>query len=105
MRAAVSRSPAQANDDWGRPGKPVFASAGSVPCFAWSKMRKEIRDEGKEVVIEDLRALVPIGADVTERDRLTIVDRLGATLFGGPVAVVADTRKIGHRELMLTRHV
>lgn len=111
MRAVVSRSPTQTDDDWGRPGPPVHAATGdSIPCRAWSKRRVEVRDDGKEIVVEDLRAIVPKAADIQEGDRLVIQDRLGAVLFGGPVAVRSSARKgqsasvASHRELMLTRH-
>jgi hypothetical protein len=108
MRAAVERSAAQPDDPWGRPGKPSYAAVGTVACRAWSKSRREVRD-GHQVVIEDMRAIVPVDSGVSEQDRLTIRDRLGAVIFGGPVAVETvvprgPRSQTGHLELMLRRH-
>lgn len=114
MIAEVQRSPTQPTDGWGREEPPVLAAASTIACRAWSKSRREVRDDGKQAVVEDLRAIVPAAADVQEDDRLTIKDRLGATIFGGPVAVETITRRgqspsgsaaSGHLELMLTRHL
>jgi hypothetical protein len=46
---------------------------------------------------------------VAEEDRLTIEDRRGTVVFGGPVAVETVVQRglyapTGHLELMLTRH-
>lgn len=111
MRAAVERGAVDGTDDWNRPNPPDFAPQSTVDCWAWSKVRREVRSDDKVAVIEDLRALVPLNADVLEGDRLTITDRLGVELFGGPVAVDTIIRRGqagsagSHRELMLTRHV
>jgi hypothetical protein len=108
MRAVVERSSAQPVDPYGQTGPPVYSVIGTVPCRAWSKSRRELRD-GHQVVIEDLRAIVSAGSDVVEQDRLTINDRRGAVIFGGPVAVETVTPRgprsqTGHLELMLRRH-
>jgi hypothetical protein len=75
-------------------------------------MRRDVTDEGKSVVIEDLRAIVPHDAIIAEGDRLTtITNRQGVELYAGPIAVETITRRgssgssPGHLELMLTRHV
>lgn len=111
MRAQIERSAPQPPTPWGQPGPPVFAPLRTVPCRAWSKSRREIRDDGKEAIVEDMRAIVPAAADVQTGDRLTVTDRLGSILFDGPVAVQTVTRRGssassgGHQELMLTRHL
>ncbi len=111
MRASIERSPTQGDDDWGGPGKPLFAAvSGEIPCRAWSKSRVEHLDTGKTAIVEDMRAIIPHDADIRRNDRLTIKDRLGATLFDGAVAVLTKTRRgttgsnPGHVELMLERH-
>lgn len=111
MRAQVERSAPQPPNPWGQPGPPVFAPLGTVPCRAWSKTRREIRSDGVEAIVEDMRAIVPADADVQSGDRLTVEDRRGAVLFEGPVAVQTVTRRGssasagGQQELMLTRHL
>lgn len=109
MRATVSRSASQPVNSWGQPGPPVYQVIGEVACRAWSKTRRLVLTDGAEVVVEDLRAMVPASADVAERDRLVIEDRLGEVVFDGPVAVDAITShgqrgQTRHRELMLKRH-
>ena len=113
MRARIERPPERAGDDWGSPEPPATGGpvTGTVPCLAWTPTeRREIRDVGKEAVLEDLRAIVPHDADVLAGDRLTIEDRLGVVLYGGPMAVRTATRRggggssPGHLEMSLTRH-
>lgn len=111
MRAQIERSAPQPATPWGQPGPPVFAPLGTVPCRVWSKTRREIRDDGKEAIVEDMRAVMPATVDVQTGDRLTVQNRLGALLFDGPVAVQTVTRRGssasagGNQELMLTRHL
>lgn len=110
MRATVTRDVDPGADDWGNPEAGDFDEVGVVPCRAWSQSKRDASDDGKSVVIEDLRALVPVGADVQELDRLVIRDRLGQLQFGGPVLVEAVQPAPGpgsrarHQELMLKRH-
>jgi len=112
MRATVSRDPTAGTSDWGGPEKAVFVEVGGglVPCRAWSKAKRIIDDSGKSGVLEDLRAIVPVGADIEEQDRLVIRDRLGEMQFDGPVLVETKVPKgssgsrASHFELMLRRH-
>lgn len=111
MRAQIERSTPQPATPWGQPGPPVFEPLGTVPCRAWSKTRRQIRDDGKEAIVEDMRAVVPASADVKSGDRLIVENRLGDVLFDGPVAVQTVARRgssassTGHLELLLTRHL
>lgn len=111
MRAAIERMPTGSADQWGSKGPPRFQFVAQVPCYAWSKAKRDIQGDGKEAVIEDLRAMVPLGADVAENDRISsITNRLGAEVFAGPMAVEKIMRRNAHGargshlELMLTRH-
>ena len=111
MRATVERDSTPGETDWGTPEAIVLVEVGVVPCRAYSKQKRDQDDSGKSVVVEDMRATVPAGADVKKEDRLTIRDRSGLLQFGGPVLVEAAQRKGGsgsrasHVELMLRRHV
>ena len=106
-RAVVSRDTSSGTDDWGRPIPPAFTvQADSIPCRAWSKSRKEVRDDGKEVLIEDIRALFPKDADIQTGDRVTINDRLDNLVFD-ELAVQTVSRRganVRHREVMFERH-
>lgn len=114
MRATVERSAAQPANPWGQPGVPVYTERGEIPCYVWSTSRREVRTDGTEAVIEDLRAIVPANLAKTvsplERDRLTIRDRRGNPIFDGPIAVKAVAAKAAASgngkilELILERH-
>lgn len=111
MRATIERDLSSTTTDWGRDGPPSFVEvANGVPCRAYSKMRKDVDDDGKDATVEDMRCLVTAAADVQEEDQITIVDRLGVLQFGGPVLVDTRSRRGGagsrpmHYELGLRRH-
>ena len=110
QRATVSRNTNTMKNPRGRPGAPTFGEIGIIPCWAWSVQRRDADDSGKDAVIEDMRAMVPAGADVKKGDQLVIRDRLGVVLFEGPVLVQARMVKGGSgsrpalAELMLRRH-
>jgi hypothetical protein len=111
MRAEVTRDSTPGKTDWGRPEALTLVEVGVIACRAWSTARRSQDDAGKSIVIEDMRANVPLTANVLERDRLTIRDRSGLLQFDGPVFVEVKQRKGGpgsrptHYELMLTRHL
>lgn len=111
MRATVSRNMTTATDPHGQPAAPRFDEIGVIPCWAWSMQRRDADDATKDAVIEDMRAMVPAGADVKKGDQLVIRDRLGQVQFEGPVLVQAKARKGGSgsraafAELMLRRHL
>ena len=112
MRADVSRESATGDDDWGRPSRGAFSVvATDVPCKVWSSTANSIREDGQEVVIETIRAMFPSGANIQADDRVTSVrDRLGRTLYTGPLAVGPVVRKGrrgshgGHLSVALLRH-
>ena len=107
-RAAVERNTASGTNAWGQPAVPVFTARATLACRAWSKTRKEVRDDGLEVLIEDIRALFADGADIQTGDRISsITDRRAGVVFSGPLAVQAISRRgqnARHREAVLTRH-
>jgi hypothetical protein len=112
MFAIVSRSETPAVDASGHPGKSVFEElSGSIPCRIWSKDRRAINNVGRSVVLEDLRGMFPVGADVQEKDRLRILDKQGNVIFPGPIAVESIKPAGGapgagpsHLSAMLARH-
>lgn len=105
-RAVITRNTAPGTDAWNRPDPPTFTALETIACRAWSKSRKEVRDDGKEVVIEDIRALFPKDADIQTGDRVTVNDRLGQLIFDS-LAVLTVSRKganVRHREVVFERH-
>ncbi len=111
MRATVERDTQVATNNWGRPDVPILTVGAVVPCRVWSGKRTDVDDAGKSAVVEDLRGHFPKGADLLEEDRLTIRDRRGRLLFGGPIYVEAIAHGTGsgsrapHRTVGLRRHV
>ena len=104
MRAVVERNTASGTDAHGHPIKPAFTALATVPCFVWSKQRREIIDGSKIAIIEDLRALFPLGADVVAGDEIaSIDDRRGAELLAGRFQIETVQRKHNHLEAALER--
>ncbi len=105
MRMVIERNTTETGkDDYNNPLPPVWSPWATVPCYAWSRTRKELADGNKTVVIEDLLALVPVATDITESDRVAhIHDRLERTLFAGPLDIEAVQRMPHHQELMLEK--
>lgn len=106
MRAAVERNQAAGTDDWGNPAPPDFQSIGApVPCFAWSNSSRELVDGGKTAMIEDMRAMFALGADIREADEIAgITDRAGTVIIAGRLKVEGPVqRKHTHLEVALQR--
>jgi head-tail adaptor len=79
----------------------------SLPCWTWFDARREGALEetqgDKVTVLEDRRMIVPLGTDITEKDRIAVVkDRRGATLFAGPMRIESVGRRDDHMELYLS---
>ena len=106
-RAVIQRASSGGTDAWNRPDPPTFTvQPDPVACRAWSKTRKHVDDDGKEVLIEDIRALFPKAADIQTGDRVTVTDRLGNLIFDS-LAVLTVSRRganVRHREVVFERH-
>ena len=105
-RAVIQRNTVSTTDAWNRPSPPTFTTLKTIACRAWNKTRKHVSDDGKEVLIEDIRALFPKNADIQTGDRVTINDRLGTLIFDS-LAVLTVRRKganVRHREVIFERH-
>ncbi|MCP4871634.1 MAG: hypothetical protein GY898_23235 [Proteobacteria bacterium] len=111
MRATVTRNTGTGTNDWNRPDPALLTEVGVIACRAWSKEKKDVDDSNKTGVIEGVAVLIPVAADVKERDRLEVRDRLGFLQFGGPI-YVETLRPMGgsgsranHRQLFCKRHL
>ncbi len=104
MRAVIERDTATGTDDYGQPVKPAFTALATVPCWAWSKQRRERVDGNKSALIEDMRALFPLDADVLAGDEIVnITNRLGTVLIAGRIQIETMQRKHDHQEAGLER--
>lgn len=108
MRADVERDSGGVDDDWNQPPAAAWAAhITSQPCLFYSKAKREVEGGGRNekiAVVEDLRMSVPLGVDVTERDRVVNVkDRKGTTIFAGPFYIETVQRRRTHLELLLSR--
>lgn len=111
MRATVERDTQAGKNDWNLPDVPMLAEVGVIPCRVWAARRTDVDDSGKDAVVADLRGHFPRGSDLVEEDRLTVHDRLGLLLFGGPIYVETIEAGTGsgsrspHRVVALRSHV
>lgn len=104
MRADVERDTASGTDAYGGPVKPTFTTLATIPCFIYSKTRREIVDGDKSALVEDLRALFALDADIAEGDEIAaITGRLGVTTMTGRFQIEAIQRKHRHLEASLLR--
>lgn len=105
MRAEVERNTAAGTDAYGHPIAPVFTPLATMPCFVWSKQSRQIVDGDKTAVIEDLRAIFPLGADLAEGDEIArVTDRRESEIIPGRLRIDAvPQRKHDHLEAALRR--
>ena len=106
MRAAVERNQATGTDAWGAPVGAQFASIGEpVACFIWSKQSRELVDGSKTALIEDVRGLFALGADLQAGDEIaSVTDRKGTVLIAGRLKVEGKPQfKHTHIEAALQR--
>lgn len=106
MRARVERNIASGEDAWGGPAAPSFTVLhNALPCFVYSSSSRELVDGAKTAMIEDLRAMFALGADLAEGDEITAVsDRAGSVIIPGRLKVEGPVQfKHNHREAALQR--
>lgn len=103
MRATVQRDTQTGTDAFGLPDAPTWtAHIASLPCFIWTKAEREVIDGEKTAILADHRMLCPLGTDITEDDRITVVkDRLGANIIANTMRVHTAIYKRSHIECWL----
>lgn len=102
-RCDIERDAATAGS-WGGTGEPDWESSiTDLPCYASTSAAREPIDADRTVVVEDLRMLVPVDTDVTERDRVGDVTDRGSVIYPGPMGIEAVLRFPTHLELVLQR--
>lgn len=105
MRALVERNQASGRDSWNNPVAPDFQPLGILRCFVWSNSSREIVDGDKTAMVEDMRALFALSADIAEHDEIAgITDAKGNSLIAGRLKVEGPVqRKHTHLEAALKR--
>lgn len=106
MRAEVQRNTASGSDAWNNPVEPVFTALhAALPCFAWSDQSRELTDGGKTAMIEDMRAMFALDADIAEDDEIVAIsDRQDNVIIPGRLKVEGRVqRKHTHLEAALQR--
>lgn len=103
QRATVERQMQVLRDDFGGRGTPDWREhLTDVPCRIWQTSGREVTDGNKVVAVDDRRLIVPLGTDVTTKDRIaSVTDRLGVELYEGPMRIETIARRSSHLELML----
>ena len=105
MRALVERDQASGTDAWGNPVAPDFQPLATLPCFVWSNQSRELVDGDKTAMIEDMRALFALDADITENDEISsVTNRQDVEIIPGRLKVEGPVqRKHTHQEAALKR--
>lgn len=104
-RADVERNQAAAKDAWGQDVQPDFQPLATLPCWAWSTATREAIDGDKTAVIEDMRAMFALAADIEEGDEIAMIaDRRGNVIFPGRFRIEGEVQyKHTHKEAALKR--
>lgn len=107
MRATIVRAAAGETDPDGHP-IPGAEATHEIPCHLFAPAaRAEISNDDVNVVVNELRLLVELDADVTEQDRIAGVTRDGAPVDPRTFRITFDRRRgwpglgISHRALTL----
>lgn len=105
MRALVERNVASGKDAWGQALAATFQPHATLRCFVWSNTSREIVDGDKTAMVEDMRGLFALGADIAEDDEIAaITDARGAILIAGRMRVEGPVQhKHNHLEAALKR--
>lgn len=93
------------SDPWGNSDSPDWQVVqAAVPCRVWMNAGKEAVSDERTVVISDLRLLLAVGTDVSERDRIGTVEIHGEAAYVGPFVIELVIRQPDHLELILERY-
>lgn len=106
MRAVLERNIAAGEDGWGQPVPPDFQPVGDpLACFVWSKTSRELVDGQKTAMVEDMRAIFALGADVRDADEIaSVTNRRGEEIIPGRLKIDGPAqRKHTHIEVALKR--
>lgn len=109
QRAYVERASSAGVDDYGNPLPNSWAAHIAVlPCWLYGSTEREAVSEEATAVVANLKAMVPLSAEITELDRFggsqpAIVDRRGEVIEPGVLGIETILRKRDHLQLTLSR--
>ena len=102
MQATVSRPAASGIKDPYGGIKVLERETVEVPCFWWEQAVTEIEDGRKITRLAVSKMMVPLGAAISEGDRVTAVsDRRGQAIRVGQWDVTGIIRHPGYLEVLL----
>ena len=101
-RSTVQRNIA-GDDDFGQPGPPVWEDhLTGLPSHVWDAGGRRVIKGADNVILTDLKLIVPLGTDITPLDQLSVVaDKLGATILAGPILIDGVSVRADHLECSL----
>jgi len=103
-RCEIQRNTAAGTDAEGNPVAPTFTTlVASQPCRFWhGSPDREVIDDDRSVVVEQLRMFMPLNADITEADQIDgVKDRAAVDLHVGVLNIRSVVRRPSHLELEL----
>lgn len=105
QRALVERFASPGSDDFGNPLPGTWSThIAAMPCWVHGSTEREAVTADTTAVVADLKALAPLGTDVTESDRINQVkDRKGAVVYSGILGIETVLFARTHIELTLSR--
>jgi hypothetical protein len=102
-RADIQRDAGSGGDDWGGQGAQNWQDhLAAQPCYAWFAQGRRVVGAGTDVVVEDLRLLLPLSADVQPSDRIAAIsDKRGNVIVAGPLVIDTVARRRDHQVAFL----
>ena len=107
-RVLVERNTTTDRDGYGAKATPVWAShIASQPCFFYREGRIDSEESvrARGTILHDmLRLMVPLGTDITEKDRINgVTKRDGTVIETGYMAITSVLHSHTHLELRLEK--
>lgn len=105
QRALVERQSSPGTDDYGNPLPGTWAThIAALACWLYGSTEREAVTEETTAVVTDLKLMVPLGANISEQDRINrITDRRGTVIEPAMLGIETILRKRTHLQLTLSR--
>ena len=103
MRAFLQRNSASA-DSYGHPLPGTWGALATVACWAWVVTETVRQQEEVSMAAARYRAILPLGTDVTESDRVEKIEDRATTEIYGAMVIDAVIRRRTHLELRMRAH-
>ena len=99
MSATIRRPQPGPPDGWGNPTTLApSVLPGTVRCIVYSVKREDVDNVSKHAIVEELRMMTPIAANVREGDELTVTHgRTGQLLYDGVLVLTRQLKSIDSR--------